>query len=736
MERFLGQTLKGRYQINEIIGIGGMAVVYKAFDLVLARDVAVKILKDEYMRNDEFRRRFSNESKAILLLTDKNIVDIYDVRMDGEVLFIAMEYLDGVTLKEYIDNVGVLDWKEATHYIKQILSAVQHAHERGVVHRDIKPQNIMLMRDGTIKMMDFGIAKVSDFETQSMSEEAIGSVHYISPEQASGDALDERTDIYSIGIMLYQLCTGALPFDGENAVSVALMQIQDQPILPRELNFDIPVGLEQIILHAIMKDPLDRYVEASDMLTDIEMVEENPSYIFSKDEYEPISDPLVSLPEKKDEEVDQEEIMPISKQEKRKLSTILPILAGIASAGALFVLVLISMFIVPDMLEETKYEVPNLIDKMLDAVLTSDEYDKFNIVKKGEKASEKKKGTILSQSVPEFKMVKAGTTIEVYVSSGVSMVCVPDIIGMDISKAKQLMEDNQIPFKTIEVFSDTVSKGCVIRTSVSPGDEVDVSSDVVIIYVSKGSEHDQVKVPDLSGKTEAEARKLLANVGLKLNETIEEEYSETVKSGLVVRQTPAADKAVNKGTSITIYVSKGPDPAKEPETASVVVSITFDETFTGHLLAISIKQGNTVLGAQEVTFESLTNGSYLWDGQAEIGTAVDVLVDGAVKKSHMIVEGLNNISITVTGGSYVPPIDPGDVPSPDDPNQPVDPNNPQEPEKPNDPQDPANPEIQDPADPGNGEQGGTSDSDTPVINPTLPSNPSEPNTPASPSTRT
>ena len=290
MERYLGQTLKGRYQINEIIGIGGMAVVYKAFDLVLARDVAVKILKDEYMRNEEFRRRFSNESKAITLLADKNIVDIYDVRMDGEVLFIAMEYLDGVTLKEYFDNVGVLDWKEATHYIKQILSAVQHAHERGVVHRDIKPQNIMLMRDGTVKMMDFGIARVSDYETQNMSKEAIGSVHYISPEQASGDALDERTDIYSIGIMLYQFCTGSLPFDGDNAVSIALMQIQDQPILPRELNDDIPVGLEQIILHAMMKDPQERYVEASDMLADIERVEENPAYIFRKDGYEVVSD--------------------------------------------------------------------------------------------------------------------------------------------------------------------------------------------------------------------------------------------------------------------------------------------------------------------------------------------------------------------------------------------------------------------------------------------------------------
>ncbi len=727
MERFLGQTLKGRYQINEIIGIGGMAVVYKAFDIVLARDVAVKILKDEYMRDEEFRRRFSNESKAITLLSDKNIVDIYDVRMDGEVLFIAMEYLDGVTLKEYIDNMGALNWREAIHYVKQILSAVQHAHERGVVHRDIKPQNIMLLRDGTIKMMDFGIARVSDYETHSMGVEAIGSVHYISPEQASGDVLDERADIYSIGILLYQLCTGSLPFDNENAVTVALMQIQEQPILPREHCAEIPVGLEQIILHAMMKDPLERYVEASDMLMDVETIEENPTYVFDDENYEelPQIPPILKEVETPVEQEVAEE-MPLTKEEKKKLSTIWQIIAGVVSAGAFFVLIAIGMFVLPDLFAEPKYEVPNLIDKMFDEVVASEKYSKFNIVKKGEKASEKKKGMILSQSVPEFTMVKEGATIEVYTSSGVSMVCVPDIIGMDVSKAKEMMEDNQIPFKIIEIFSDKVTKGKVVSTSVAPGDEVDVSEDVVIIYVSKGSENEHVIVPDLSKKTVEQARTELANIGLKLNETIDEEYSDTIEAGQIVRQTPAAGKTVDKGSSVTVYVSKGPDPAKEPETASVVVSITFDESYTGQFLSISIKQGETILGMQEVQFESLTNGAYLWNGQAKIGEIIDVLVDGSVAQSQVVVEGLNNINLTMTGGSYSPPVTPPDT-------EPEQPNTPEQP-TPENPTVPNQPEKEEPANPGdsvidnengNGNENGTTE--TPPSNPVAPSTPSTTN---------
>lgn len=722
MERFLGQTLKSRYRLNEIIGIGGMAVVYKAYDQVLARDVAVKILKDEYMRNEEFRRRFSNESKAITLLADKNIVDIFDVSLDGEVLFIAMEYLDGVTLKEYIDNVGVLDWHEAIHYIKQILSAVQHAHERGVVHRDLKPQNIMLMRDGSIKVMDFGIARVSDYETKGMNEQAIGSVHYISPEQASGDELDERTDIYSIGIMMYQLCTGSLPFDDVNAVSVALMQIQDQPALPRDLRSDIPIGLEQIILRAMMKNPLDRYMEASDMLADIELVEENPSYTFREDEYgqaETIetdkkeNEPILALNDEQS----------LSKEEKKKLSTKLPIFGGIASAFVFFVCILVGMFVLPDAVAEKKYEVPNLINKMLDEVLSSDDYSMFKIVKKGEKASEKKKGTILSQSVAEFSMVVKGTTIEVYVSSGSQTVCLPDIIGMSISKAKVIMEENQIPFKTVERFSDTVGKDRVISTSINPGDEVDLSKDIVIIYVSKGSETDHVTVPDLTGKTLEEARKILADAGLDFNSTVEEIYHDTVAKGLIVRQTPAKGQSVAKGKTVTVYVSKGPDPSKVSKTGSVAVTITFDESYTGQKMKVMIKQGDTILGAQELTYENLSNGTFHWSGSADVGADITIEVDGVVQQTVTITDGLKTITVSMTGGTYVPPQEPvTPEPPAEDPENPENPDNTEDPENPGGTVDPENPND------------GSGDKPTNPSTPTGPTTPTDPTTPPTPTT--
>lgn len=668
MERYIGQILNGRYQINEIIGVGGMAVVYKAYDHLLARNVAVKILKDEYMKNEEFRHRFTLESKAITLLSHKNIVDIYDVSLDGDILFIAMEYLDGVTLKEYIDSVGVLEWHEGTHYIKQILSAVQHAHERGVVHRDLKPQNIMLLQDGTIKVMDFGIAQVSDFETQTLSDEALGSVHYISPEQASGDALDERTDIYAIGIMLYQFVTGSLPFDGDNAVSVALMQIQEQPVLPRDLNENIPVGLEQIILKAMMKNPADRYAEASDMLADIERIEGNPNYIFHFDEYAQVDFPQPSVSEQieeteeTDELAEPQEDAPLTKAQKRKLSTKLPIAGGVVAAFLAFVLVAIGMFVWPDVVAETTYEVPNLTDKIFDEVVGDDAYAHFKIVKKGEKPSEKKKGTILSQTIAEFTMVKDGTEIGVYVSSGVETIPLPDVIGKSESEAKEIFDSNSIPFQVVRIYSDSVKEGYVVRTSIAAGDEVNLASDTVTMYVSRGSSQDSVRVPDLYGKTEKEAKAALEELKLKLNATVYEEYSDTLEKGMIVRQAPAFGTSVSKGTSVTIYVSKGKDPEKEKEqTASVSVTITFDKSYTDQTMKISIKQGNTVLSAQNVAYSSLSKGVFTWTGTAKIGEVVTVSVDDAVQHTMTVSSGLNSAKIKMSSGGYVEPPQYGDV---------------------------------------------------------------------------
>ena len=255
MDKYSGKRLDGRYEIGDLLGVGGMAYVYKAYDSIDDRVVAIKILKDEFLGNEEFMRRFKNESKAIAVLSHPNIVKVYDVSFGDRIQYIVMEYIDGITLKDYIERQHDIKWKEAVHFTGQILAALQHAHEKGIIHRDVKPQNIMLLQDGTIKVTDFGIARFAKNETRTMTDKAIGSVHYIAPEQARGDLTDAKADIYSVGVMLYEMLTGQLPFEADNAVSVAIMQLQQDPTPPRQINPAIPEGLEEITLKAMQKDP-------------------------------------------------------------------------------------------------------------------------------------------------------------------------------------------------------------------------------------------------------------------------------------------------------------------------------------------------------------------------------------------------------------------------------------------------------------------------------------------------
>lgn len=280
MDKYTGKRLDGRYEIRELIGVGGMAYVYRCYDIIDDREVSIKILKDEYLNNEDFCRRFKNESKAIAMLSHPNIVKVYDVSFGDVIQYIVMEYIDGITLKEYISQQGVVDWKTTIHLVSQILSALQHAHQHGVIHRDIKPQNIMLTEDGTIKVTDFGIARFSDNNTRTMTDQAIGSVHYIAPEQAKGSVTDGQSDIYSVGVILYEMLTGKLPFDAENAVSVAIMQMQSTPKNPRELNPNIPKGLEEITLKAMQKNTSLRYKSAAEMLQAFKIFEENPEVTF------------------------------------------------------------------------------------------------------------------------------------------------------------------------------------------------------------------------------------------------------------------------------------------------------------------------------------------------------------------------------------------------------------------------------------------------------------------------
>ena len=287
MDKYIGKKLDGRYEIRELIGVGGMANVYKAYDVLENRVVAVKILREEYMNNDEFMRRFRNESRAISLLDHPNIVKVYDVIFSNRIQSIVMEYIDGITLKDYIEQEHVLRWKEALHFTVQILRALQHAHDKGIVHRDIKPQNIMLLSDGTIKITDFGIARFSRSENQTMTDKAIGSVHYISPEQAKGDTTDAKADIYSVGVMMYEMLSGKLPFESDSPVSVAIKQIADTATPLRELNPAVPEALAAITERAMAKEPRERYPSAQAMLADIDEFKRNPSVKF---EYQYLTD--------------------------------------------------------------------------------------------------------------------------------------------------------------------------------------------------------------------------------------------------------------------------------------------------------------------------------------------------------------------------------------------------------------------------------------------------------------
>lgn len=575
MDKYIGKTLNDRYMLTEIIGVGGMAEVYKAFDKLVNRVVAVKILKEEFMSDAQFRRRFSNESKAITMLSQKNIVDVYDVCLDGDIMFIVMEYIDGITLKEYIDRKKILDWREATFFTKQILQAMSHAHERGIVHRDLKPHNIMLLKDGTIKVTDFGIARLSKFDTQTITDKAIGSVHYISPEQASGDRTDEKTDIYSVGVMLYEMLTGTLPFDADSPVSVALMQVQAQPALPRAINDKIPQGLEDITIKAMMKDPSQRYQSAAQMLEDIIKIEENPfatfGYLDHGAENTAVVDienqgtseiPVVTAADAEGEEVDE--------QESNFKNTWLPIIGGVGAAVALIIVIAIGIVFWPNITGAFKKEqvvVPNYIGQEFDAI-PSDSETGIKVEIRSRELSEQAEGIVLNQDPVEGTKIDKGSTVYVVVSLGKETVELPNVVSMLSSEATKTLETNGIKYTIEKRFSDSVEDGRVISTD--PEAYTEITSDTTVtVYVSMGAETKKVTVPDLSNLTEERARELLEKNNLVLG-TVRNDYHDTVAAGLVISQYIEKGTEVSENTSVDVLISLGPKPvettAPEPTT--------------------------------------------------------------------------------------------------------------------------------------------------------------------------
>lgn len=564
MDKYIGKRLDGRYEIHELIGVGGMANVYRCTDTLDDREVAIKILKDEFLNNEEFIRRFKNESKAIAMLSHPNIVKVYDVSFGDMIQYIVMEYIDGITLKEYIDQQGIIEWKDVLHLTIQVLKALQHAHECGIVHRDIKPQNIMLLQDGTIKVTDFGIARFSDKATRTMTDQAIGSVHYIAPEQARGDSTDGKTDIYSVGVMLYEMLTGTLPFDGDSAVTVALMQLQSTPKRPREVNPAIPAGLEQITMRAMEKNPEDRYTSAAEMLSDIERFRLNPSIIFDYGDAFVDNQPTKYMGDKKDNEPKRfkEEEKPADDAAEdddpylKEHSPVFHVVKGVLVAALVVCAVFFAIAAVRGFTssQSKDVDVPNLVGKTLVAAKENNP-DNFQYDIKSKFDDSKKIGVILAQDPePGSMKVKTGSTIELTVNGTDTEAQVPFVMNYKEKQAVEALKDKNFVPQVVYVENTKTPKDCTIDTYPTAGVKATIGS-TVYVYIAKGSRPEVVSIPGIIGKTLSEAQSSLEELGLTVETVMDDESKEAKDT--VLCSSPLPYGKVEKGTVVTLTVSSG-----------------------------------------------------------------------------------------------------------------------------------------------------------------------------------
>ena len=579
MDRFIGKRLDGKYEIHELLGVGGMAYVYKAYDRVEGRWVAIKILKEEFSNNSDFLRRFRNESKAIAVLNHPNIVKVYDVSFGDQIQYIVMEFIDGITLKEYIEQEGTIRWQEAVHFTTQILMALECAHEKGIIHRDIKPQNIMLLQDGSIKVADFGIARFLQSETQTMTDKAIGSVHYIAPEQASGDYITDKADIYSVGVMLYEMLTGKLPFVADNAVSVALMQLQAKPVMPRELNPSIPRGLEQITMRAMEKNPVDRFQSAGEMLDDLDEFRRNPNIVFHYDlqtanaRYDASRsmeayDASRQAPAYNDDYEYEEELVRSRRSAKGAMVVKGVLAAAIIVGLAVAVIYFLNYWNNRPEAGDDLLEMPNLVGQLYEDVIANEEYADFNIQVREGNDPDLQPGEIMNQDPAAGIMVKKDADVELLVNGGVGQVEVPDVVTdhMTLEEAQQAIEDAGLHSQVENVADDEVEEGRVISTNPEPGTMVD-SGSTVTLRVSTGPAEERVTVPDgLVGDT-------LANVSAKLEEAglvvgnVNRDDTSTLTVDTVISLSPNEGSEISKGSTVDITVSSGKGATKTLSTS-------------------------------------------------------------------------------------------------------------------------------------------------------------------------
>lgn len=666
MDNYVGKRLDGRYEIQEIVGVGGMSVVYKAYDNVDDRVVAVKILKDEFLTNDDFVRRFKNESKAIALLSHPNIVKVYDVSFGEKLQYIVMEYVDGITLKEYIQKQGAITWNDALFFTTQILKALQHAHDKGIVHRDIKPQNIILLPNGNIKVADFGIARFSRSETRTLTDTAIGSVHYISPEQAKGEFTDEKADIYSVGVVLYEMLAGKVPFEAESAVSVALMQLQNNAKRLTEINPDIPLGLEQICIHAMEKDPKDRYQSATEMLLDVEEVINNPKTVFdyscfvdkSPTKYISNTDKITAetpvineKPIEKAVDSDEDEVEYYDPDHKKKvISAVLIGIIILVTAAVLLVMAITGSF------KTSTNTLDNFVGFSYDELISSNKYD-YEFVLEQKKTDEVEPGIVVDQSPEAGSKVISGSQVKLVVSASMDDINVPTIYNLNDEKAKKALANEGLTnYKFTTISSETVEEGLVVYTEPKAGTVV--SSDTqIVVFVSSGpttKEVVNIEVPDVTGLKQEGARAFLEKMGFKnVNFVTQDDLR---PKGVVISQSPAAGSSATADDKIKVVISSGETTTTTKPTSKVSLSVSLpkivDESgeYITDTLEVTI-DGETYLN-QAVTLNG-TNASVsiTLDGENEANVKVSLTDIGALETKTVSPKKSMNLKVDFSGFS-------------------------------------------------------------------------------------
>ncbi|MBM6910503.1 Stk1 family PASTA domain-containing Ser/Thr kinase [Oscillibacter valericigenes] len=647
---YIGRMLDNRYEILERIGTGGMAVVYKAKCHRLNRLVAVKILKSDLAQDEDFRRRFNAESQAVAQLSHPNIVSVYDVSRGGDIEYIVMELIDGITLKQYMEKRGQLNWRESLHFITQIMRGLSHAHSRGIVHRDIKPQNVMVLRDGSVKVADFGIACLEN-AAQTLTQEALGSVHYISPEQARGDRIDARSDIYSAGVVLYEMLTGRLPFEGDSAVSVAIQHLSSVPLAPREINPDIPEQLELICMKAMAPDLDKRYPSADAMIADLEAFRKNPgvnldfelSDLRTEESDEPTQKLRTPVPPQshrpgRESSYERSRRYEDDRYDERPSRLSGGKKAALIGGGAVVVVVVLfflfrAIFASMVPAAADTYAVPRLIG------MTEEQANQqasvadgtFQVVVAGTEASDAAVGEIVRQD-PEPETEKKGElpiTINVWISAGEDVGTMPDLTTNPVTyeQALTILQDlveeyelNIQPYEeTQKEYNDELAADVIISTTPTAEAELH-KGDTITFVLSRGPQ--TVPLIPLEGLELSQAQKQLDAMGLVAE--VHEEASDTVQEDYIIRQNPEATTEVPAGSTVELWVSTGPEDSTGEEGMEMIMIPLPDDRETVTLQVL--QDGNEILN------ETVNCADYQYTFPLPVygsGTSyVEILIDG------------------------------------------------------------------------------------------------------------